>query len=156
MTLHFCVSGIINRPMWNVAAFYRFVELTDLPEKQAELKAACEANDICGTILLAPEGTNGTIAGVGEKLDNILAVLDKLTGVKSGELKYSTSTGKPFLRAKIKLKKEIITMAAPEADPTKRVGTYVKPEDWNALISDPDVVSAFLQLFALLSRPTDV
>ena len=125
--------------MWTVAAFYRFVELTDLAEKQAELKAACEANDICGTILLAPEGTNGTIAGVGEKLENILAVLDKLTGVKSGELKYSTSTGKPFLRAKIKLKKEIITMAAPEANPTKLVGKYVEAEDWNALIADPDV-----------------
>jgi len=125
--------------MWTVAAFYRFVELTDLPEKQAELKAACDEYDICGTILLAPEGTNGTISGVGENLDNIMEVLDKLTGVKSGEVKYSTSTGKPFLRAKIKLKKEIITMAAPEADPTKLVGTYVKPEDWNTLIADPDV-----------------
>ncbi len=125
--------------MWNVAAFYRFVELTDLPAKQAELRAACDDLDICGTILLAPEGTNGTISGVGDKLDAIMAVLDKLTGVMAGEVKYSTSAGKPFLRAKVKLKREIITMNAPEANPAKLVGTYVKPEDWNALIADPDV-----------------
>jgi len=126
--------------MWTVAALYRFVELSDLPKLQAEIKAACVENDICGTLLIAPEGVNGTIAGVGAKLDAIINLLDRLMGVKSGELKYSTSTGKPFLRMKVRVKKEIITMAAPEANPTKRVGTYVKPEDWNALIADPDVV----------------
>lgn len=125
--------------MWTVAALYRFVELTDLPAVQAALKDACEENDICGTILIAPEGVNGTIAGVGAKLDAIIDVLDKFTGIKSGELKYSTSTGKPFLRMKVRIKKEIITMAAPEANPAKIVGTYVEPADWNALIADPDV-----------------
>lgn len=125
--------------MWTVAALYRFVEITDLPAMQAEIKAACEANDICGTLLLAPEGVNGTIGGVGVKLDNIIAVLDRLLGVTKGELKYSTSTGKPFLRMKVRLKKEIITMAAPEANPTKIVGKYVEPEDWNALIANPEV-----------------
>lgn len=125
--------------MWTVAALYRFVEITDLPAAQAELKAACEENDICGTILIAPEGVNGTIAGIGEKLDNIIAMLDKLTGIKSGELKYSTSTGKPFLRMKVRIKKEIITMAAPEANPAKIVGRYVEAQDWNTLIADPDV-----------------
>jgi UPF0176 protein len=125
--------------MWTVAAFYRFVELSNLPKMQEELKAMCAENNICGTILIAPEGVNGTIAGIGEKLTGIIDCLDRLTGVKSGELKYSTSTGKPFLRAKIKVKREIITMAAPEANPTKHVGTYVAPEDWNALIADPDV-----------------
>jgi UPF0176 protein len=138
-SLQFPNSASINRLMWNIAAFYRFVELVDLPKMQAELKDACAENDICGTILIAPEGVNGTIAGIGKKLDNIINVLDRLTGVKSGELKYSASTGKPFLRAKIKVKREIITMAAPEANPTKHAGTYVAPEDWNALIADPDV-----------------
>ncbi|MFA5593581.1 MAG: rhodanese-related sulfurtransferase [Micavibrio sp.] len=125
--------------MWTVAALYRFVEITDLPAVQAELKRVCEENDICGTILIAPEGVNGTIAGIGKKLEAIIDCLDRLTGIKSGELKYSTSTGKPFLRMKIRIKKEIITMAAPEADPVKLVGTYVEPEDWNDLIADPEV-----------------
>ncbi|PZQ45444.1 MAG: hypothetical protein DI551_07410 [Micavibrio aeruginosavorus] len=125
--------------MWTVAALYRFVELTDLPALQAEIKAACEENAICGTLLIAPEGVNGTIAGEGAKLDNIIAVLDRLLGVRAGELKYSHSTGKPFLRMKVRLKKEIITMAAPEANPNKLVGQYVEAQDWNALIADPDV-----------------
>jgi len=125
--------------MWTVAAMYRFVALTDLPKLQAEIKNACVENDICGTLLIAPEGVNGTIAGVGEKMDTIIALLDRLLGVKSGELKYSTSTGRPFLRLKIKVKKEIITMAAPEANPTVKVGQYVTAQDWNQLISDPDV-----------------
>ena len=129
----------IYRPMWTVAALYRFVELTDLPALQAALKDACAENGICGTILIAPEGVNGTIAGIGEKLTAVIDILDRYTGIKFGELKYSTSTGKPFLRMKVRIKKEIITMAAPEADPTKRVGTYVEPADWNALIADPDV-----------------
>ena len=64
--LHFLDSPLIKRPMWTVAALYRFVEITDLPAVQAELKAACEENGICGTILIAPEGVNGTIAGIGE------------------------------------------------------------------------------------------
>ena len=125
--------------MWTVAALYRFVPLSDLSKVQAAMKAACEENGICGTILIAPEGINGTIAGVGEKLDAIIDVLDRLAGVRSGELKYSTSTGKPFLRMKVRVKKEIITMAAPEANPTKAVGQYVTAQDWNNLISDPDV-----------------
>lgn len=124
---------------WNVAALYRFVALTDLPALQAELKATCDENGISGTILIAPEGVNGTIAGVGEKLEAALDVLDRLTGIRQGELKYSTASGNPFRRMKVRIKKEIITMAAPEADPTKIVGTYVKPEDWNALIADPEV-----------------
>lgn len=125
--------------MWTVAALYRFVSLTDLPALQAEIKAACDDNDICGTLLIASEGINGTIGGIGEKLDAVIDLLDRLCGVRGGELKYSSSTGKPFLRMKVRVKKEIITMAAPEADPTKLVGTYVEPEDWNALIADPDV-----------------
>jgi UPF0176 protein len=125
--------------MWTVAALYRFVALTDLPEKQAEIRRVFEENGICGTILLAPEGINGTIAGIGEKLDAAIDVLDRIAGVRQGELKYSTAEEKPFLRTKVRLKKEIVTLAAPEADPTKQVGKYVEPEDWNTLIEDPEV-----------------
>ncbi len=125
--------------MWNVAALYRFVALENLPALQAELQAIATENDICGTILLAPEGINGTVGGVGEKLEVFVDALDRIAGVRQGELKYSTSTGKPFLRAKIKVKREIITMNAPEANPTVKVGKYVTAEDWNDLIADPEV-----------------
>lgn len=126
--------------MWIVAALYRFVAIADLPALQAEVKKACVQNDVCGTLLLAPEGVNGTIAAPSaEAMENIIALLDARLGVKSGELKYSSAEDKPFRRMKVRLKKEIITMKAPEADPTKLVGTYVTPENWNALIADPDV-----------------
>ena len=88
---------------WNVAALYRFVELTDLPTLQAVLKAACDENDISGTILIAPEGVNGTIAGQGQKLENVLDLLDQHTGIRSGELKYSPSIGNPFRRMKVRI-----------------------------------------------------
>lgn len=126
--------------IWNVAALYRFVELHDLPALQAEVKAFCAEHGICGTILLAPEGINGTIAGAGDHLAAVVDRLDALFGIRKGELKFSTATEKPFARLKIRLKKEIITMRAPEANPAIRVGTYVEPKDWNAVITDPDVL----------------
>ena len=125
--------------MWTVAALYRFVKLSDLSKLQAEIKALCVENGICGTLLIAEEGINGTIAGLDGKLAPVIDLLDRLAGVKSGELKYSHSSGKPFLRMKVRVKKEIITMAAPEANPTKQVGKYVTVQDWNKLITDPDV-----------------
>lgn len=126
--------------MWTVAALYRFVAIADLPALQAAVKACALENDICGTLLLAPEGVNGTIAAPSAaQMENMINLLDTHLGVRSGELKFSTAEDKPFRRAKIRLKKEIITMKAPEADPTKQVGTYVTPENWNALIADPDV-----------------
>ena len=124
---------------WIVAALYRFVTLKNLPALQAEVKAVCDDNDICGTLLLAPEGINGTIAGQGDCIENIINFLDQKTGIKSGELKYSSAEEKPFRRIKVRLKKEIITMKAPEADPNQQVGQYVTAEDWNDLINDPDV-----------------
>lgn len=125
---------------WDVAALYRFITLEDLPALQAEIKAVCLDNDICGTLLLAPEGVNGTIAGQGQKLKNIIDFLDKKLGVTQGELKYSFAENRPFRRIKVRLKKEIITMRQEDADPNKQVGTYVEPEEWNDLIQDPDVV----------------
>ena len=129
----------ISHTPWTVAALYRFVALEDLPTLQAEIRAVCDENNICGTLLIAPEGINGTIAGQGECLDNIVDFLDQKAGIQQGELKYSSAEEKPFRRIKVRLKKEIITMKAPEANPTKQVGTYVTPENWNDLINDPDV-----------------
>ncbi len=125
---------------WTVAALYRFLPLEDLPTLQKRVRDVCVYHGIVGTILLAPEGINGTIAGENGKLADTLDFLDAQFGIRSGELKFSASEDKPFLRLKIRLKKEIITMRAPEANPSKRAGTYVAPKDWNALIADPDVV----------------
>ncbi|MBC8129257.1 MAG: rhodanese-related sulfurtransferase [Rhizobiaceae bacterium] len=125
---------------WTVAALYRFVALDDLAALQAEARGACEAAGGCGSLLIAPEGVNGTIAAPGDAMAGLVDVLDRLFGVRQGELKFSTAAEKPFARLKVRLKREIITMRAPEADPTKRAGTYVEPGDWNALLDDPDIV----------------
>lgn len=125
---------------YKVAAFYRFVKLHDISALRAEVKAFLQAQEICGTILLAPEGINGTIAGMPGQLDTVIAFLDRLFGVSAGELKYSTAQEKPFMRLKIRPKKEIITMKQPDADPTVKTGIAVAPEDWNALIADPEVL----------------
>jgi UPF0176 protein len=124
-----------------VAAYYRFVRLTDLPVLQAQIKEVCLANEVCGTILIAPEGINSTIsAPTLEQLDTALDFIDSLAGIRQGELKYSTAAEKPFRRLKVQVKKEIITMKRPEADPTVRTGTYVDPAEWNALMAQDGVL----------------
>ncbi len=130
---------------YRVAAFYRFVSLgdikTDLPALQTAVKAFCVARNIYGTTLIAPEGVNGTMAGLPDDLDAFVAMMEEKFAIASqGELKFSTAEEKPFQRIKIRLKKEIITLKRPEADPTRIVGKYVDPKDWNALIADPEVI----------------
>ncbi|WP_102960036.1 rhodanese-related sulfurtransferase [Mangrovicella endophytica] len=126
---------------WTVAAFYRFVTVNDLPASQAAVRSACEAAGACGTILLAGEGINGTVAApTAAAMDALVAALDAMFGIRAGEVKFSAATKAPFKRLKIRIRPEIITMRAPEADPSRQVGTYVEPRDWNALISDPDVL----------------
>ena len=127
--------------MWKVAALYRFVEITDTAPVQAEVKRACEENDICGTLLLAHEGINGTIAGPENGLDAIIDYLDEKLGIRQGELKYSSAAEKPFRRLKVRRKKEIVTLRQPQVNPAKTVGTYVEPEEWNKLLTDnPDMI----------------
>ena len=125
---------------WTVAAFYRFVALGDLAFLQGAARCICEAAGACGTLLIAPEGVNGTIAAPGGALAPAVESLDRLFGIRRGELKFSAATEKPFARLKVRLKREIITLKAPEADPVLRAGTYVEPADWNRLIADPDVL----------------
>ena len=98
-----------NAP-WKVAAMYRFVALDNLPTLQKEIRAVCDQNDICGTLLIAPEGINGTIAGPEQGIENIIDFLDEKTGIKSASLKYSSAEEKPFRRMKVRLKKEIVTL----------------------------------------------
>ena len=129
-----------RRMTWSVAALYRFVALADLPALQAKARAACEMQGACGTLLIAPEGVNGTLAAPEAAMPALVDALDALFGVRQGELKFSAASKKPFVRLKVRLKREIITMRAPEADPTQRAGTYVAPKDWNAVIADPEVL----------------
>lgn len=125
---------------WKVAALYRFVPVPDVTQAVAAAKDLCAAHGVCGTLLIAPEGVNGTIAAAPAAMTAVIDGLDELFGVRAGELKYSTASARPFRRLKVRKKKEIITMHAPEADPHTRAGTYVAPKDWNALIADPDVL----------------
>lgn len=123
-----------------VAALYKFVALPDFETLKQPLLDACENAGVMGTILLAKEGINGTIAGPEAGIRAVLTHMRNDSRLSDLEHKESWASEIPFLRMKVRLKKEIVTIGAPEADPTKQVGTYVKPEDWNELIADPDVV----------------
>lgn len=122
------------------AALYKFVSLPDYKALQAPIQAECERNNIKGTLLLAEEGINGTIAGLPADIHNVLKYLRKDPRLADLEHKESYADEHPFYRMKVRLKKEIVTLGVPGVSPTKKVGTYVKPEDWNKLISDPDVI----------------
>lgn len=122
-----------------VAALYKFVRLPDFAEKQAPLLSFCQAQGIKGTILLAPEGINGTIAGSREAIDAVLSFLRSDSRLADLEYKESIAKSPPFERMKVRLKKEIVTIGLPNVDPNEKVGTYVSPEEWNALISNPEV-----------------
>lgn len=122
-----------------VATLYKFVYLPDVAEKQSSLLSLCAAEGIKGTILLADEGINGTIAGTRLAIDAVLAYLRSDARLADLEHKESLAEAMPFDRLKVRRKKEIVTLGLPEISPTKQVGTYVSPQEWNALISNPDV-----------------
>jgi len=122
------------------AALYQFVSLPDYKALQQPLLDTCLKHNIKGTILLAKEGINGTIAGLPADIHAVLHYLRQDERLKTLEHKESYADSHPFYRMKVKLKKEIVTMGVPAVDPNDVVGTYVKPEDWNDIISDPDVV----------------
>ncbi|HCH61866.1 MAG: hypothetical protein CL927_03900 [Deltaproteobacteria bacterium] len=123
-----------------ITALYKFVPLHDHVALRAPILARAEAAGIRGTLLLAAEGINGTIAGPEEGLRSFLTWLREDARLADLMHKESWTDDMPFLRLKVKLKKEIVTMGVPGINPNTRVGTYVKPTDWNALISDPSVV----------------
>ncbi|NDE89803.1 MAG: rhodanese-related sulfurtransferase [Alphaproteobacteria bacterium] len=126
--------------MYTVAALYRFTPIADASALRAMLKPAFAELGICGSLLVAPEGINGTLAGSATAVDQMLALLAQTTGLPRADVKFSTSPFKPFDRLKVRLKKEIITFNQLDANPNQRVGTYVEPKDWDALINDPSVV----------------
>jgi len=127
-------------PPYLTAAFYQFVELPDFAERKAPLLALCEQRQIKGLILLAREGINSTLAGAPDDVHSVLAYLRQDPLLASLQHKESYSDRPPFHRMKVRLKKEIVTMGVPGISPTAMAGTYVKPEAWNALITDPEVV----------------
>lgn len=124
----------------SVAALYRFARFEDCASLRAPLEDLCLENGIRGTLLLAPEGINGTIAGTQAGISKVLAAIRALPDCADVDVKLSTASSMPFHRMKVRLKREIVTMGVSDIDPRHIVGTYVEPEDWNELISDPDTL----------------
>jgi UPF0176 protein len=129
---------------YQVAAFYQFAALPDFRELREPLRAICAGLELKGSVLLATEGINGTLAGGAEAIGGLVDALrnaplfgDRLDHL---ELKFSQASAMPFRRLKIRLKKEIVTLGDGETDPTRQVGIYVDPADWNALIATPDTL----------------
>lgn len=123
---------------YQVITFYEFKELTNLPEIKGKLKSAMDALSIKGTILIAEEGYNSTISGAPEDLEKFIAILEKTFDTK---LKYKSSfhSERPFLKAKVRIKKEIVTLRR-KVEIEKGIGTHTKPNDWNAIISDENTI----------------
>ena len=123
-----------------VAALYHFADMTNLSEKQARLQCLCENVGIKGTLLLADEGINGTIAGPRAGIDTVIEHIQSWPEIDALNIKYSRSSSPPFLRMKVRLKPEIVTMGKPGINPACDAGTYVEPDDWNTLIKRDDLM----------------
>ncbi|MGI9387041.1 MAG: rhodanese-related sulfurtransferase [Methyloligellaceae bacterium] len=129
-----------SAPGFVVAALYKFADIANCGAVKEPLRETCLDAGVTGTLILAPEGINGTIAGTRSGIDVVLQYMWSIPGLSDLEHKESYCDQNPFLRMKVRLKREIVTMGVPEIDPNEIVGTYVEPEDWNDLISDPDMV----------------
>jgi UPF0176 protein len=125
--------------MFTVAALYHFARIAEPAALKDPLAAACRAGGVMGSLLLAREGINGTIAGPRAGVEAVLAHIRALPGFGALEWKESTASAMPFKRIKVRLKREIVTMGMPDVDPTHAVGRYVEPSDWNDLLAQPDV-----------------
>lgn len=124
--------------MPEIVALYHFAPVADPPKLQVELRAVAEGHGLCGTLLVAPEGVNGTLAGSADGLDSLVSRIRAEPGFASIVCKYAHAEAMPFGKLKVRLKREIVAMGQPLLDPTQ-TGTYVPPDAWNALISAPDV-----------------
>ena len=123
-----------------VAALYRFTRFTDVAALRAPLDAICREHKVRGTLLIAPEGINGTIAGPRAGIASVVAHIRALPGCADLEVKLSSAATMPFHRLKVRVKREIVTMGEPDVDPRASAGTYVEADAWNALIADPDTI----------------
>jgi UPF0176 protein len=129
-----------NPQTLTVAALYCFAPFADIAALRTSLESVCREQGIRGTLLLAHEGINGTIAGPSERVDVVLEHIRRLPGCSDLEVKVSSADAMPFHRMKVRIKREIVTMGEPDVDPAAHAGTYVEPEDWNALISDEGTI----------------
>jgi len=127
--------------MFHIAALYHFTHFEDPAELRMPLIDVCESGGVRGTLLLAPEGINGTISGTRRGLNAALSAIRDLPGCKDIEWKESSANALPFKKLKVRLKREIVTMGQPQVRPSDGTGHYVEPADWNALIAAPDVVT---------------
>ncbi|MBO9518186.1 MAG: rhodanese-related sulfurtransferase [Porphyrobacter sp.] len=125
---------------FTVAALYRFAPFDDPAALRQPLLDLCTEQGVKGTLLLAREGINGTIAGSGEAIAVTIEYIRALPGCAELDVKYSTAAVMPFQRLKVRLKKEIVTLKVPGIDPARDAGRYIDPADWNALVDDPDTV----------------
>jgi len=123
-----------------VAALYKFTRLDDCEALRGQLARVCLEANVKGTLLLAGEGINGTIAGSERAIESVVAFLRDIPGLADLEVKRSTAEAMPFHRMKVRVKPEIVTMGQPQIDPLAGTGHYVSPEDWNALISEPGTI----------------
>lgn len=128
-----------NAPV-TVAALYRFAPLDNALQMKAELAEFCCARGIRGTLILAHEGINGTVAGSAQAIDALLEKLNAWKEFSGAEIKYSHAEKMPFYRMKVKVKREIVTMGVEDIDPLKSAGAYVEAKDWNALIADENTL----------------
>lgn len=126
--------------MFQVAALYRFAPFNDPGALRQPLLDLCAAGGVKGTLLLAREGVNGTIAGSEAAIVAVLAHIRALPGCAELDVKYSVAADMPFQRMKVRLKREIVTMKVPGLDPARDAAPYVDPADWNALVDDPGTV----------------
>ncbi len=126
--------------MITVAALYHFTRFPDPDALRGPIVDLCHTHGLRGTLLLAPEGVNGTVAGSRDGIDALIAHLRALPGCDGLEWKESRAAEMPFLRLRVRLKREIVTMGQPDVDPTASVGRYVAPQNWNDLIAQEDVV----------------
>jgi UPF0176 protein len=124
---------------YTIAAFYRFVSLPEPRSLQRQLSATFGDGDLCGTMVIAEEGVNGTLAGSPETIDRLLAMLTEVVGLDRADVKFACAQERPFGRLKFQVRREIIAFRKAVVDPD-RSGDYVRPEDWNDLIADPDVL----------------
>lgn len=127
-------------PAFTIAALYRFARFGDPHAIAADLRAATAALGTCGTLIVAGEGINGTVAGDADAIGTLVAHIRALPGCADLDVKYSHSDEAPFARMKVKVKAEIVTLGAGDLDPARQAGIHLDPVDWNALIADPDTI----------------
>ena len=127
-------------PPFTIAALYRFATFADPQAIAAELRSLCAELGTCGTLILAKEGINGTVAGSDQAIADLIAHIRTLPGCADLDVKYAQSDDAPFARMKVKVKAEIVTLGAGDLDPANEAGAYLDPADWNDLIADPDTV----------------